>query len=92
MYKLENNLIGNSFFNQYSKVRDRITDRVVRNSNNYDLPQRLSYQFLKRFPIYSFPDEYNKLPQNIKSAKKLKTFVNRLKKFFLGLDYEEEDV
>ena len=91
MYKIENNLIGNSFNNQYSKVRDRITDRIVRNANDFDLPQRLNYQFLKRFPLFSFPDEYNKLPRNIKNAKKLKTFVNRLKKYYLGLEYEGEE-
>ena len=91
MYKLENNMIGNSFCNQYSKVSDRITERVVRNANDYDLPQRLNYQFIKRFPIFSFPDEYNKLPRNIKNAKKFKTFVNRLKKYYLGLDFEEDD-
>ena len=86
MFKINNNMLGNSFNDQYSKVRDRITDRAVRNADDFDLPQRLEYQFLKRFPIYSFPNEYNKLPANIKNAKKLKTFVNRLKKFYLGHD------
>ena len=91
MYKINNNMLGNSFSDQYSKVRDRITDRAVRNADDFDLPQRLEYQFLKRFPIYSFPSEYNKLPANIKNAKKLKTFVNRLKKYYLGHDIPIED-
>ena len=93
MFKYENNLIGPSFNNQWKKVQDRINNHNIRSRDQYDLPVRIQYLHLKKFPFFSFPNAYNSLPSNIKNANKFITFTNRIKRFFLGLPLEiDEDV
>ena len=44
----------------------------------------IKYTNLKQFPIFSFPEIYNKLPTALKTISKPKTFGNTLKKFVIS--------
>ena len=84
MHRLDRNNLKGSFEDFWPRVGERVGRENLRTIGNFDSPAHIKYTHLKQFPIFSFPDIYNRLPQELKSISKSKTFANAFKKYILN--------
>ena len=81
MYRVDHNQLGGEFDLFWHKNTTRQGSRELRNHNHYQIPQRISYESLKRSPLISFPYCYNNLPNELKILPKLRSFTTDTKRF-----------
>ena len=92
MHKLDHNNLKGSFKEFWPRVGDRVGRENLRTLGDFDSPAFIKYIHLKNFPLFSFPDIYNKLPQVLKTIAKPKTFANTYKKFIISGGDETEAI
>ena len=92
MHKLDHNNLKGSFKEFWPRVGERVGRENLRTLGDFDTPAFIKYIHLKNFPLFSFPDIYNRLPQALKTIAKPKTFANTYKKFIISGGDETEAI
>ena len=87
MHSVEYGYCLPSFFNTWEKNANRHANLNLRNANDFYLPNPRVDSF-KNIPLYSFPFEWNKLPDEIKLQHNRTTFKIALKDFLLNTPEE----
>ena len=75
MHRLFIKDLKGSFEDFWKKVGERVGRENLRNIDNFDSPPNVRFTHLKQFPIFHFPETFNKLPQELKIISKPKTFL-----------------
>ena len=84
MHRLFIKDLKGNFEDFWKKVGERVGRENLRNIDDFDSPQHVRFTHLKQFPLFHFPETFNKLTQELKNIPKPKTFANTFKKFVLS--------
>ena len=84
MFRLFKGEMKGDFKEIWPRIERRVNRENLRNINDFDQPQHIRFETLKKHPLFSYPEIFNKLPNDFKNVRKVTTFSNSYKKYLLN--------